>query len=324
MVTIDVRSPLEFEAGHKVGAVNMPLFSNEERAEVGTLYKQVGREQAVERGLEFVGPKMAELVRTARRLSGGEPIELYCARGGMRSGSVAWLLRLAGLEISVIKGGYKAYRAEFEENLAQKRWQLVVLSGATGSGKTELLHAIERASGQVLDLEGLANHRGSVFGGIGQGSQPTTEHFINLLHDTMDRFDISRPVFCEGESMLIGHVYMPRALYDLMQSSPQVEVISGREDRLQRIMREYGELPLERLRECFLKISKRMGGEQTKNAVEALDRGDVRTATELGLDYYDKCYKKSERLAEAHVLEISSDEIEAKADELIKKYEKSS
>lgn len=323
MVTIDVRSPLEFEAGHKVGAINMPLFSNEERAEVGTLYKQVGRERAVERGLEFVGPKMAELVRTARQLSAGEPIELYCARGGMRSGSVAWLLRTAGLEVNIIKGGYKAYRAEFERNLAEKQWRLVVLSGATGSGKTELLHAIERASGQVLDLEGLANHRGSVFGGVGQGAQPTTEHFINLLHDRMDSFDKSRPVFCEGESMLIGHVYMPRALYDTMQSSPQVEVTSDREDRLQRIMREYGTLPVERLRECFLKIAKRMGPEQTKNAVEALDRGEIRAAAYLGLDYYDKCYKKSERLSEAHVLELSSNEIEAKVDELIKKYEKS-
>lgn len=326
MVIIDVRSPSEYAAGHKVGAHNVPLFSDAERAEVGTLYKQVSREKAIERGLEFVGPKMADIVRTVRKLASrdDDPIELYCARGGMRSASVAWLLRTAGLAVDVIKGGYKAYRADFERSLLVDQWSLVVINGATGSGKTDLLRNMATRGAQVLDLEGLANHRGSAFGGVGQGEQPTTEHFINLLHNQFEYFSIDRPIFCEGESMLIGHVYLPRALYDLMQRSEQVEVIAPREDRLDRIVDQYGALPLSELKECFLKIAKRMGPDQTRAAIEALDASDITRAASFGLDYYDKCYKKAAKLDEAFILELHKERIAQSAEILIERYEKNS
>lgn len=323
MVLLDVRSPSEYASGHIVGALNLPLFDDTERAEVGTLYKQVSRDRAVERGLEFVGPKMASLVRDARRLAHGEPIELYCARGGMRSSSVGWLLRTAGLTVHVMPGGYKAYRAGFERMLSENSWLLVVVAGATGSGKTELLHVMERLGAQVLDLEGLASHRGSVFGGVGQAAQPTTEHYINLLHDRFAQFSPDRPVFCEGESMLVGHVCIPAALYSMMQQGRSVEVQAPREERLQRIMAEYGALSVDDLRDCFLKIAKRMGPEQTKMAVQALDRGDVMMAASLGLEYYDKCYRKTSCQGMDGTVEITKESMEHVAQNLIDSYEKS-
>lgn len=325
MTTIDVRSPSEYATGHIVGAINMPLFSDSERAEVGTLYKQVSRERAIERGLEFVGPKMADIVRQARHEAArepSEPLRVYCARGGMRSASVAWLLRTSGIAVNIIKGGYKAYRALFEQSLVSDPWRLVVLSGATGSGKTELLDAMAGLGAQVLDLEGLAVHRGSVFGGIGQGVQPTTEHFINLLHDRFDSFTSSRVVFCEGESMLIGHVFLPAALYSLMQRSEQVVVSAERSERLRRIMQGYGQLPMEELKACFTKIAKRMGPEQTSQALQALEEGAVDRAASLGLDYYDKCYRKGARIDQAFTIELKENEIEATARKIIEKYEK--
>lgn len=323
MVLLDVRSPSEYATGHIVGAQNLPLFDDSERAEVGTLYKQVSRDRAVERGLEFVGPKMASLVRDARRLAHGEPIELYCARGGMRSASVGWLLRTAGLTVHVMPGGYKAYRAGFERMLSGNDWLLVVIAGATGSGKTELLHVMERLGAQVLDLEGLASHRGSVFGGVGQAAQPTTEHYINLLHDRFAQFSPDRPVFCEGESMLVGHVCIPPALYSMMQQGRSVEVQAPREERLERIMDEYGELSVDELRACFVKIAKRMGPEQTKMAIESLDRGDILTAASLGLEYYDKCYRKAAHQGADGVVEVNKESKERVALNLIERYEKS-
>lgn len=323
MVLLDVRSPSEYATGHIVGALNLPLFDDSERAEVGTLYKQVSRDRAVERGLEFVGPKMASLVRDARRLAHGEPIELYCARGGMRSASVGWLLRTAGLTVHVMPGGYKAYRAGFERMLSGNDWLLVVIAGATGSGKTELLHVMERLGAQVLDLEGLASHRGSVFGGVGQAAQPTTEHYINLLHDRFAQFSPDRPVFCEGESMLVGHVCIPPALYSMMQQGRSVEVQAPREERLERIMDEYGELSVDELRACFVKIAKRMGPEQTKMAIESLDRGDILTAASLGLEYYDKCYRKAAHQGADGVVAVNKESKERVALNLIERYEKS-
>lgn len=291
-VIVDVRTPAEFESGHIVGAVNIPLFSNQERAEVGTLYVQVGRDQAVEKGLEFVGMRLAELVREAKRVAQGQDIYLYCWRGGMRSASVAWLFSTAGLNVKLLKGGYKAYRHAFDQMLEQP-WKLIILSGATGCGKTELLQYIAKSGEQMLDLEGIAHHKGSVFGGFGQEPQPTTEHFINLLHHKMREFDPTRRVWCEGESMLIGHVFLPQQLYNIMRRSPIIEINMETEERLDRLCLEYGEFSLEMLRNAFGKISKRSGTEQTTAALEALGHGDIRTAARIAIQYYDKAYAKS-------------------------------
>lgn len=315
-VIVDVRTPAEFEAGHIVGAVNIPLFSNEERVVVGTIYKRVGRDEAVEKGLEFVGLRLAKLVRTARETAAGRPIYMYCWRGGMRSGSMAWLFSTAGMTVTLLKGGYKAYRRSFETMMETVGWKINLLSGATGSGKTELLHNMEELGEQVVDLEGLANHKGSVFGAMGQDPQPTTEHFINLLHDRMRQLDTSKPIWCEGESMLIGHVFLPQKFYDIMRNSQIYEVVMSVEQRLDRLMIEYGSFDAETLSAAFRKIQKRLGNDKTELALAHLVEGNVREAARIALWYYDKAYVKSgsdEARAGLRMVEIDNNDMKQSA-----------
>ncbi len=290
-VVVDVRTPAEFASGHIPGAVNLPLFSNEQRAEVGTIYTRVGRDQAVLRGLEFVGSRLVEIVTRAKEISQGREIFLHCWRGGMRSGSVAWLLETAGLKVSLLQGGYKAYRHSFNELLERHKWQFIILGGKTGSGKTELLEHLAGMGEQVLDLEGLANHKGSAFGGLGRGGQPTTEHFINLLHNAFRGFDPGRRIWCENESMLVGHVFIPKELFDLIHTTGRlIEVVMPVEQRLDRLVGEYGCFSQEELAAAFTRIGKRLGWDKLAEAQKALEAGDMRTAAALALGYYDKAY----------------------------------
>lgn len=292
-VIIDVRSPSEYGKGHIAGAYNMPLFDDEERAAVGTLYKKVSRDAAILKGLEFAGPKMPWFVREARLLSRGRELFVYCWRGGMRSGSIGWLLDTAGLKVSVLRGGYKAYRKLFYSELERLKDNFVVLSGYTGSGKTDILHEIERQGRQVLDFEGLANHRGSVFGGFGRDMQPTTEHFCNLLYDKLRGFSSDREIWCEGESISIGHVYMPNELFDVISSSVLICIDIPREIRIRRLVEGYGMFGRDMYMEAFDKIRKRLGGVMTDKAKECVMKGDLAGAADIALHYYDKGYKKS-------------------------------
>ncbi len=289
---IDVRTPAEYALGHIQGAYNMPIFSNEERAIVGTIYKKIGRDQAVEKGLEIVGPKLANFVKEAKKASAGREVYLYCWRGGMRSGSMAWLLSTAGLKVSLLKGGYKRYRQNFE-SILELPWHFAVLSGKTGCGKSDVLREIERQGEQLLDLEALANHKGSVFGGMGLGDQPSTETFINRLHETLRGFDPERVVWCEGESMLIGHVYIPERLFEMLSSSATIDFDLNTECRIERLVAEYGGFETEQLAAAFTRIAKRLGPDNLKAALEALSAGDVAGAARIALRYYDKGYAKS-------------------------------
>lgn len=292
-VIVDVRTPAEFEQGHIPGAVNMPLFTNEERVIIGTLYKNQGKDVAVEKGLEFVGPKMARFVKEAKLLSKSRPIFIYCWRGGMRSGSMAWLFRTAGLEVYRLIGGYKAYRTSFLEDILSQNWNIIVLGGPTGSGKTAILEQLEKEGEQVIDLEGLANHKGSAFGALGQSEQPSTEHFTNLIHEKFRTFDPQKPVWCEGESISVGRVYIPKELFDRMQVSPFIYLSIPKEVRLKRIVEEYGRFDAELLIESFKKIERRMGGQHVKAAIEFIRENNIKEAASLALDYYDKTYNNA-------------------------------
>jgi len=177
---IDVRSPGEYDHAHIPHAINIPLFDNEERAKVGTRYKQVGKDSAVLLGLELVGPKLADFVKKARRLNlTGQEVLVHCWRGGMRSGSFAWLLNTAGIKARTLEGGYKAYRSQVLAAFAEPA--RMIYGGKTGSGKTEILHELAKQGEQVIDLEALANHKGSSYGAIGQEPQPSSEQFENKL-----------------------------------------------------------------------------------------------------------------------------------------------
>jgi tRNA 2-selenouridine synthase len=286
---VDVRSPGEFAKGHIPGAVNIALFSNQERALVGTCYKQQGQEAAVELGLELVGPKMAGFVKTARQLAGSNGLLVHCWRGGMRSQSMAWLFETAGIPSSTLTGGYKAFR-----NHALAAFMLPcnlrVVGGETGSGKTEILHHIGKSGQQILDLEEIASHRGSSFGALGMHEQPTVEQFENNLYMALRMLDTENPVWVEDESRSIGRVYVPPAFWAQMQQAHVYRIALPVELRVQRLLREYGTFPVQHLREAVQRISKRLGNLDTRHALEALDNGDLATVVRLTLRYYDKAY----------------------------------
>ena len=291
---LDVRSPSEYAAGHIVGAVSMPLFSDEERAVVGTAYKQQGHLPAFEIGIAMVGPKMAGFVAQARQLVGaGGALHIYCWRGGMRSGSVAWLLAQAGFDVQTLRGGYKAYRHYVQAVLGQA-WPLRVLAGPTGSGKTDVLLQIAKEGGQVIDLEGLACHKGSSFGGIGQKPQPRVEDFENQLATQLLAMDATKPIWLEDESQGIGKVFILKAFYEQMQKAPVYALETTLEQRIARLVQDYAMLPQDELAAAIIRLQTRLGPQHAKAALAALAAGDYAEVARIALVYYDKAYKASQ------------------------------
>ncbi len=291
---LDVRSPKEFEQGHIPGAINMPLFTNEERAEVGTIYKNLGKELAIEKGLEFVGPKMADFVREAKKLASEGKILVHCWRGGMRSQSMAWLFETAGIKAFTLRGGYKTFRNHVLASFVEKI-DFRVIGGETGSGKTEILHEIGKRGEQILDLEEIAHHRGSSFGALGQLPQPSVEQFENNLFDAIKKLDLSKPVWVEDESQSIGRVFVPNPLFEMKVNAPCYRVNVPFEIRVQRLVKDYGHFSKEVLGEAVQRIKKRLGGLDAQNAMAALENGDLAEVVRLTLRYYDNAYDYPQR-----------------------------
>ncbi len=297
---LDVRTPAEYAKGHIPGAINLPLLSNEERVVVGTTYKQISPQAALEQGLEYVGPKMKNIVQQARNEAKGNPILVHCWRGGKRSESVAWLLRLSGLSVKVLEGGYRAYRVGVRDGLDNFPLKPLILGGATGSAKTEILKELEKLGEQVIDLEGLCRHRGSAFGNLTGEVQPSIEQFENELWALIQTFDPERRVWLENEGRLIGTVHLREKVWQWMQG-PIINIVVPFEKRLEYLIQDYGKFPIEALRIGFGNIKKRIGGQNYQIALDALERGDLETAAGLALNYYDKSYdyllKKKQSLA---------------------------
>ena len=287
---VDVRSPGEFEKGHIPGAHSIPLFKDDERAIVGTIYKQQGKKEAIEKGLEIVGPKMLLLAKKAEEIAVDGKVQLHCWRGGMRSNRMAWLFEQLGLSCNVLEGGYKTYRTHLLECMSRLQ-NLVMLAGPTGSGKTAILHEMSAAKAQIIDLEGLAGHRGSAFGWIGLPEQPSSQQFQNNLFAEVAKMDPSKPVWVESESLTIGRVYLPQSFWDSMNVSQSVEIGMSREVRVQRLVTEYGKMPVEDLKESIIKIQQNFGGNRVKESLEALAESDLARVAELLLEYYDKRYE---------------------------------
>jgi tRNA 2-selenouridine synthase len=286
---VDVRTPAEFEQGHIPGAHNIPLFSNEERAIVGTLYKREGKDIAVLKGLEFVGPKMAGFARRARKLAVDKKILVHCWRGGMRSASMAWLFNTTGLDAQTLPGGYKAYRRYIRASF-DKPARLVILGGMTGSGKTDILKKLHEMGEQFIDLEGIAHHRGSSFGQIGQEPQPTNEQFENNLAAEWLEQDMERTLWLEDESKPIGRIRLMDNLYARMRKTPLVVINVPREIRALRLVDDYASLDKEELEAALVRIGRRIGGQNLKDAVHALHENDFLKVANIALDYYDKTY----------------------------------
>lgn len=287
---LDVRSPGEFARGHIPGAVSMPLFSDAERAVIGTLYKQTGRDAAMLEGLRIVGPKLATLVERANELAPDRTARVHCWRGGERSGSVAWLLDKAGFsEVHTLRGGYKAFRA-FVLGSFERPPELQVLGGYTGTGKTDLLRHLKELGEPVIDLEALANHKGSSFGMLGEAPQPSQEHFENLLWAALRDAGSAGKLWLEDESRKIGRVLLPAALYDALRSSVLYFVELPQEERVLRLVKDYGRYPVEDLAAAVQRIAKRIGPQHAKVALEALYAGDLATVARITLNYYDRTY----------------------------------
>jgi tRNA 2-selenouridine synthase len=286
---VDVRTPAEFEQGHIPGAHNIPLFTNEERAVVGTLYKREGKEVAFMKGLDYVGPRMRWFVKEARRLAPSREILVHCWRGGMRSGSMAWLFRSAGFTAHTLEGGYKGYRRHIRKKFeTDSRW--IIIGGYTGSGKTEILKELEKLGNQIVDLEGIARHKGSAFGHIGQKPQPTTEQFENNLAARWNELDFSKTIWMEDESKAIGHVFQPDNFYRKLRTSTLVFVEVPKEARISRLVKEYAGIDKNALAQALAKIVKRLGGQNYQKAVKALEVDDYATVADITLTYYDKAY----------------------------------
>ena len=298
---LDVRSPAEFEHAHIPGAHSLPLFDNEQRAIVGTTYKKQSREDAIKIALPFFGSKMKQMVENVEKLcidyekihTHKPIIFIHCWRGGMRSAAVAWLLDLYGFKVIQLQGGYKAYRNWTVEQFTNS-YELKILGGYTGSGKTETLKTLEANGMSFVDLEGIANHKGSSFGALGQAAQPSQEMFENLLAQALYQENKKgSPIWLEDESQRIGTVMVPSVFFKQMRASICYFLNVPFDDRLDFIVRHYGEFDRTALIDATKRIEKRLGGLETKNAIQFLTENNIKEAFTILLKYYDKWYDKN-------------------------------
>ncbi|MGG9963942.1 tRNA 2-selenouridine(34) synthase MnmH [Ferruginibacter sp. SUN106] len=321
----DVRSPGEYVHAHIPGAISLPLFTDEERKVVGTAYKQQSKQAAIKIGLDYFGVKMRGMVEQVESLMVGRKslagnatettndqhltniVLVHCWRGGMRSAGVAWLLDLYGFKVYTLTGGYKVYRkwvlAQFEKDHAFK-----IIGGYTGSGKTLVLHQLAQQQEAVIDLEALAHHKGSAFGALGEAAQPKQEMFENLLaqrlavagwplagENAISTTNNQRPtcIWLEDESQRIGNLQIPMPLWYTMRKSPVYFLDIPFEERLHYITEEYGKFKKEELVTAIMRIQKRLGGLETKNAINHLLENDHKACFGILLAYYDKLYQKA-------------------------------
>lgn len=287
------------------------MFSDEERAIVGTAYKQESREKAIKHGLDFFAPKMKKMIEEVDGLKlkvegSAKTILVYCWRGGMRSAAVGWLLDVYGFKVYTLIGGYKKFRNRVLDTF-KLPFDLKILGGYTGSGKTEMIKELERKGEQVIDLEDIAKHKGSAFGNIGMPNQPTQEMFENILsvrlrtlryepnknHKSNPQIIIKHsPIWVEDESQRIGLINLPNDLWHTLRRSPIYFLDIPFEERLKHIVEEYGTLDKDKMIDAILRIRERLGGLEAKKAIEFLNEDNSIESFRILLKYYDKWYTR--------------------------------
>lgn len=311
---IDARSPAEYALDHIPGAINCPVLDDEERIRVGTLYKQAGAFEAKKVGAPIVAHNIA---RHIDQLFADKPREwralVYCWRGGNRSGAMAHILARVGWPVVQLEGGYKAYRAHVSAALEHPpALDLRVICGTTGSGKSRLLETLESIGAQVLDLERLAAHRGSVLGHLPGEAQPTQKMFETLVWDKLRRFDPGKPVFVESESKKVGNLRVPGVLMERMRASPCVAVNLSRPNRVRLLMQDYEHFCAEpSTLNAQLDHLVQLHGRATIDAWHALADGGrmPELVDQLLVQHYDPAYLRSiernfVRYPQARVLEL--------------------
>lgn len=286
---VDARSEGEFEEGHISGAINLPLLNNEHRALVGTAYKVSGRELAIQKGFELAGPEFAKIFKQGRKLAFQKKILVYCWRGGLRSKILSWVLSFTDAEIYVLENGYKNYRKRISE-ITETPYKFLVLGGKTGTGKTEVLHLLKASGEQILDIEALANHKGSSFGALGMLPQSNQEHFENCIGEALLKLDSQKRIWIENESRLIGHLVLPLSIFKAIKESELVELDIPLETRIARLENEYACFETNLLEAAIVRLQKRLGGLRYKMALEALAENDNKKWIQLVLEYYDSTY----------------------------------
>lgn len=293
---IDVRTPAEFAEVTIPGAVNVPIFSDEERIEVGTVFKQQGKKDARKLGVQLVAPKiplLIEQVEDLRRDHPG-PVIVFCWRGGMRSLAMTSFMNLAGIPAQQLLGGHKGFRRKVLDYFEQQQWPpIFVLRGLTGVGKTRVLHQLQQMDYPVVDLEGLANHRGSAFGALGLERQPAQKKFDALLWDRLEQLKDKPYLVTEGESLHIGRLVIPKSFHQAMQVQTSLWLTASMDVRTQIILEDYP--ALDQLREQFKRpinaLKERLGGKVVAEFLELLNSGQwEKLVRELMLRYYDPLY----------------------------------
>lgn len=328
---IDVRSPLEFAEDQISGAINLPVLDDDERADIGTIYRQVSAFEARRKGAAIVSRNIANHIdRHFASKPKGYRCLVYCWRGGQRSESMATILSGIGWHVCQLEGGYSEYRRHVVETIREKsnRLQLVVLNGLTGAGKTRILETLQEKGEQILDLEGYASHRGSVFGGDPQSPQPAQKRFESLIFDAVDSVDLSLPVYIEAESAKIGRLNVPNPLWQKMKSSPVIEINSPLESRADHLLEEYrewlGDLP--RIEKTIERLKGFHSDERLAQWKELAQQSRWKQLIEALLDeHYDRRYRPNresthfERPFErADLIEHDADSLEACAETIVK------
>ena len=296
---IDVRSPSEFAEDHIPGAINLPVLEDTERAEVGTLYKQVSTFSARKVGAAMVSRNISRHLEShfAYKDKDYQPL-IYCWRGGQRSGSMATVLVQIGWRVTLLQGGYKTYRAHVRQQLQDlpEQFTYQILAGSTGTGKTQVLKRLAQGGAQVLDLEGLAQHRGSLLGALWEISQPTQKYFESLILEQFQQFDPKQPVWVEAESNKIGQVYIPQTLWQKMQQAEGLEIQMPSAKRIEHLLEEYPHLVAypEVLKIKLQQLKSRHGKQQLEAWNHLIDTQQWETFIGMLLEqHYDPSYTHS-------------------------------
>ena len=326
LLFIDVRTPTEYAEASIPGAINIPLFNDQEHHQLGIIYHQLGETEARRAALDMVAPKLSALVDKIVRTCNGEKPLLYCSRGGMRSLSLYQILMLAGIQPLRLKKGYKAYRSYVIERLAdyKLKCKLYVVHGLTGVGKTALLQNLDQKGLPVIDLEELANHRGSVFGAVGLNTSRSQKNFDALLLQQLDRYKELPYLYIEGEGRRIGNIYLPPFLAEAMEKGYQILLTASMETRVKRIVSTYipaamSEELLEQLKHALSSLRKRLGDKKVDRLIIMLEHGDYYNVSRLlCADYYDQFYSDSRPECARFDSVIDAESIENAAEQIMK------